>query len=88
MSVKIGMAPAHPGEIIGEFIDDLRLTITDAAGILDVRRATLSDLINGKTRLSPEMALRIEKAFGPKIEMLLRMQARHDAYVLRQDGAV
>jgi addiction module HigA family antidote len=44
-----------------------------------VRRATLSDLVNGKAALSPEMALRVEKAFGVDMEMLVRMQAWHDA---------
>jgi addiction module HigA family antidote len=49
-----------------------------------VRRATLSDLINGNAALSAEMALRIEKAFGVKMETLLDMQAWHDAYTMRQ----
>ena len=52
--------------------------------MLDVRRATLSDLVNGKAALSPEMALRIEKAFGVKMETLLNMQAWHDAIVMRR----
>ena len=49
-----------------------------------VRRATLSDLVNGKSALSPEMALRIEKAFGVNMDTLLRMQAWHDSYTMRQ----
>jgi len=49
-----------------------------------MRRATLSDLINGKAALSAEMALRIEKAFGVKMETLLNMQAWYDAYTMRQ----
>ena len=49
-----------------------------------MRRATLSDLVNGHAALSPEMALRIEKAFGVDMDMLLRMQAWHDAYTMRQ----
>ncbi len=49
-----------------------------------MRRATLSDLINGSAALSAEMALRIEKAFGMKMETLLNMQARRDAYAMRQ----
>ena len=55
-----------------------------AAEILRVRRATLSDLVNGKASLSPEMALRIEKAFGVSMDTLLRMQAWHDSYAMRQ----
>jgi addiction module HigA family antidote len=83
-AVKIGMAPSHPGEIVTEFLSDLHLTVTAAAAILGVRRATLSDLVNGNAALSAEMALRIEKAFGPKMEVLLRLQARYDAYTMRQ----
>ena len=55
-----------------------------AADILGVRRATLSDLIHGKASLSPEMALRIEKAFDVSMEMLLRMQAWYNSYTMRQ----
>jgi len=54
------------------------------ARILGVRRATLSDLVNGKSPLSPETALRIEKAFGPGMDFLLRMQAMHDAGPMRE----
>ncbi len=52
--------------------------------MLDVRRATLSDLINGYAALTAEMALRIEKAFGVKMETLLNMQAWHAADTMRQ----
>ena len=52
-----------------------------------MRRATLSDLVNGKEALSPEMALRIEKAFGVSMDTLLRMQAWHDSHVMRQRAA-
>jgi len=52
-----------------------------------VRRATLSDLVNGKAALSPEMALRIEKAFGVSMDTLLRMQAWHDSHMMRQHAA-
>src|SRR5262252_8020385 len=82
---KIGMAPPHPGVFIREEIfDPLGLNVSQAARVLDVRRATLSDLINGSASLSAEMALRIEKAFGVKMETLLNMQAWHDAYTMRQ----
>ena len=55
------------------------MSVTKTAEILGVRRATLSDLLNGKAALSPEMALRIEKAFDVSMDMLLRMQAWYDA---------
>jgi addiction module HigA family antidote len=84
-SIKIGMRPSHPGDFIRtEILDELGLSVTRAAEILDVRRATLSDLLNEKASLTPEMALRVEKAFGVSMDTLLRMQAWHDAYVMRQ----
>ena len=82
---KVGMRPSHPGEFIREeILEELHLSVARAAEILRVRRATLSDLINGKAALSPEMALRIEKAFGVSMDTLLRMQAWHDTYTMRQ----
>src|SRR5690606_29277095 len=58
---KLGMAPPHPGSFIrDEILNELHLPIARAAEILGVRRATLSDLVNGHAALSPEMALRIE----------------------------
>jgi addiction module HigA family antidote len=79
------MMPSHPGEFIREeVLAPLNISITSAAGILAVRRATLSDLINEKAALSPEMALRIEKAFDLDMETMLRMQAWHDAAVMRK----
>lgn len=80
--------PPHVGTIIrNEIINPLGLSVTEAADILGVARPTLSNLLNGKASLSPEMALRIEKAFGPKADHLLRMQLAYDlAQVrLRQD---
>jgi antitoxin HigA-1 len=82
---KVGMRPSHPGEFIREeILAELNLSVARAAEILRVRRATLSDLVNGKAALSPEMALRIEKAFGVSMDTLLRMQAWHDSYAMRQ----
>ena len=82
--IKVRMTPSHPGEFIrAEIIEVLGLNVAKAASILGVRRATLSDLLNGNAALSPEMALRIEKAFGVSMDMLLRMQAWHDAARMR-----
>ena len=61
-----------------------RLEREQAADVLGVRRATLSDLVNGKAALSPEMALRIEKAFAVKMETLLELQTWHDAHSMRK----
>ena len=82
---KIGMKPTHPGEFVrGEVLEPLSLDVSKAARVLDVRRATLSDFLNGKSGLSPEMALRIEKAFGVNMETLLRMQACWDTVAMRE----
>ena len=83
-SIKVNMTPSHPGDFVRtEVIEELGLTVTKAAGILGVRRATLSDLLNGNASLSPAMALRVEKAFGVSMDMLLRMQAWYDASQMR-----
>ncbi|MCY4527891.1 MAG: HigA family addiction module antitoxin [Chloroflexi bacterium] len=82
--IKVNMTPSHPGEFVRmEIIEEFGLNVTQAAEILGVRRATLSDLLNGNAALSPEMALRIEKAFDVSMDMLLRMQAWYDASRMR-----
>ncbi len=82
--VKVKMTPSHPGDFIRtEVVEELGLTVTKTAEILGVRRATVSDLLNGRSSLSAEMALRIEKAFGISMDMLLRMQAWWDAAQMR-----
>ncbi len=83
-SIRVNMTPSHPGDFIRtEILEELRLSVTAAAEILRVRRATLSALLNGNAALSPEMALRLEKAFGVQMDMLLKMQAWHDAASMR-----
>ena len=77
--------PPHPGDLIRtEIIEALDLNVSKAAKILKVRRATLSDLLHGKAALTPEMALRIEKAFGPDMNHLLRMQLAYDVAKTRE----
>jgi antitoxin HigA-1 len=86
--IKIGMRPSSPGEFLREeVLSELGLSVARAAELLGVRRATVSNLVNGKAALSPEMALRIEKAFGISMDMLLRMQAWYDSYTMRQRAA-
>ena len=71
--------PPHPGDLIKtEIIEALGLSVSKAAEVLKVRRATLSELLHGKTALTPRMALRVEKAFGPDMDHLLRMQLAYD----------
>ena len=77
--------PPHPGEMIrSEVIEALGLSVSKAAEILKVKRATLSDLLRGKAALTPDMALRIEKAFGPHMDHLLRMQLAYDVAKTRE----
>ena len=84
--IELRMTPSHPGAFIRiEVLDSLGLSVAEAARILGVRRATLSDLLNGKVSLSAEMALRVEKVFDVSMDLLLRMQAWHDALRVRAD---
>ena len=86
-SLKLGMKPSHPGAFIRtEILEELHLSVSKAAEVLGVRRATLSDLVNEKAKLSPEMALRIEKAFGVSMDTLLKMQAWFDTYAMREQA--
>ncbi|WP_295529305.1 HigA family addiction module antitoxin [Novosphingobium sp. Chol11] len=71
--------PAHPGSFIKyDIIEPLGLSVTAAADVLGVTRATLSTLLNERQSLSPEMALRVEKAFGVAMDTLMRMQNSYD----------
>ncbi len=71
--------PAHPGGFIKhEIIEPLGLSVTRAAEALGVTRATLSTLLNEHAHLSPDMAVRIEKAFGVSMDTLMRMQNSYD----------
>ena len=82
--------PSHPGEIIREeVLAPLGLTVTEAAKVLGVARPTLSNLLNENASLTAEMALRIEKAFGPKMDHLMRMQLAYDlAKARKQEKAL
>ena len=71
--------PPHPGDFVRtEIIEAAGLTVTAAAEALHVSRPALSSLLNGKADLSGEMALRIEKAFGVRMDTLMRMQSSYD----------
>jgi addiction module HigA family antidote len=71
--------PPHPGDFIRtEIVEPTGLSVTDAAKALRVSRPALSSLLNSKAGLSGEMALRIEKAFGVKMDTLMRMQSAYD----------
>jgi antitoxin HigA-1 len=71
--------PPHVGGLIRrQVIEPLGLTVTEAAKVLGVGRQALSSLLNEKTALTAKMGLRVEKAFGPKMEHLMRMQLAFD----------
>ena len=71
--------PPHPGESVRyDCLEPLGLTVTEGADVLGVRRQTLNNLVNGKTGISPEMAIRLDKAFGGGSETWLRLQAAYD----------
>ena len=82
--------PAHPGGFIKhEIIEPLELTVTAAAQALGVTRAALSTLLNERASLSPEMALRVEKAFGVSMDTLMRMQNSYDiAQTRKREGEI
>ncbi len=79
--------PAHPGEILKELvIEPLDLTITDVAKHLGVSRKTLSKVLNAKGSITPEMAVRLELAFGkPSADHWLRLQNAFDLWQTRQE---
>ncbi len=71
--------PPHPGEhVLEDCLKPLGLSITKGAAHLGVSRLTLSNLVNGKNGISPEMAIRLSKAFGGSPELWLRMQMAYD----------
>lgn len=71
--------PPHPGDFIRtEIVEPAGLSVTDAAKALQVSRPALSTLLNSKAALSGDMALRIEKAFGVKMDTLMRMQSAYE----------
>jgi len=77
--------PCHPGEIVRhECLEPLGLSVTAGARVLGVTRQALSNLINGNSGVSPEMAVRLEKAFGSTAETWLRMQVAYDLARVRE----
>ena len=83
-------SPAHPGGFVkSEIIEPLDLSVTDAARVLGVTRPALSALLNERAHLSPEMALRIEKAFGISMDTLMRRQNSFDiAQARKREGEI
>ncbi len=79
--------PPHPGEILREFcIEPLGLSVTRAAKALGVSRKTLSAILNGRAGISPEMAIRLSKAFGTSAESWLNQQVQYDLWLAEQNS--
>lgn len=77
--------PPHPGSFVkGEIIDPIGLSVKQAAEVLGITRQALSTFLNGQSDLSPEMAIRLDKAFGVSMETLMRMQSAFDIAKAKQ----
>ena len=77
--------PAHPGEVLREFLPE-GLAVTEAARRLGVTRQALSALLDGRAGVSAQMALRLEAALGTSAEMWLEMQAGYDLWLARKQS--
>jgi len=82
--------PVHPGRIVRhDCLEPLGLTVTEAAKVLGVTRQALNNVVNGKAGVSPEMAIRLSKAFGSTPETWVRMQVAYDlALVLKHEKKI
>ncbi len=79
--------PPHPGEVLRELcLEPLDLSVTRAAEALGVSRKTLSAILNGRAGISPEMALRLAKAFGTSAESWLNQQMQYDLWVAERNA--
>jgi addiction module HigA family antidote len=87
MVIKKKMRPSHPGSYVRNWVLPEGMTVTQAAKHLGVARQALDALLNGRSSLSPEMALRLEKAFGQPMEVLMRMQLAFETYSVREREA-
>lgn len=83
------MPTAHPGEVLkGLYLEPLHITITDAASKLHVSRKTLSQLVNGRMGVSPEMAVRLSKALNTTPELWLNIQQSFELWEIEKSGRV
>jgi len=79
--------PPHPGEVLRDLcLEPLELSITDAAAALGVSRKTLSAILNGRSGISPEMAIRLSIAFNTTPESWLNQQSQYDLWVARKES--
>ena len=77
--------PPHPGEVLlGLHIEPMGMTITDFAKALDVQRKAISEIVNGRRNISPEMAMRLSKALNTTPDLWLGMQKDYDLWTTKQ----
>ncbi len=79
--------PIHPGELVKACLDDLGLSVAEAAKGLGITRQQLHNVIAGRSSVTPEMAIRFEKAFGSTADTWLRMQMNYDLAQIRKRAA-
>jgi antitoxin HigA-1 len=79
--------PPHPGEMIGDSLDELGVSIIGAAKGLGITRQQLHNLISGRSGITPEMAVRLEKALGSTADTWLRMQMNYDLARIREHAS-
>ena len=78
-------SPSHPGEILLEmYIKPLKVTITEAADALGVSRKHVSAIVNGRSPVTPDMAMRLAAVFGTEAALWVNLQAQHDLWVVSQ----
>ena len=78
--MKREMKLSHPGEILKmEILEGRSLTISKAAKLLDISGSTLTNIVNGKTGITPNVALKIEKVFGGSAKLWIRLQSSYDS---------
>ena len=76
--------PVHPGELVKACLDDLGLSVAEAAKGLGITRQQLHNVVAGRSSVTPEMAIRFEKAFGSTADTWLRMQMNYDLAQMRK----
>jgi antitoxin HigA-1 len=79
--------PVHPGLLVKECLDDLGLTVAEAAAALHITRQQLHNIVAGRSGVTPEMAIRFEKAFGSTADIWLRMQVNYDLAQARRHAS-
>lgn len=87
MARKMTRKPTHPGELIKiDYLEPFSLTVTELAKRLGVSRKTLSSIINERAGITPEMALRLSRAFSTSAELWLNMQKSYDLWIAEHES--